>query len=89
MYLTHGDPTDSKYGFDSPGPPTRLRSLSFNTAGHLTGRLSENPSQPLATQAALHLEDSMQANRNNKDAPEDQYEIAEAKESQPRLVCQK
>ena len=30
----------------------------------------------------------MQANRNNKDAPEDQYEVADAKESQPRLVCQ-
>jgi hypothetical protein len=82
-------PTDSKYGFDSVGPPARLRSLSFTRAGHLTGRLSENPSQPLATQAALHLEDWMQANRNNKDAPEDQYKVAEAKESQPRLVCQK
>jgi len=31
----------------------------------------------------------MQANRNNKDAPEDQYKVAEAKEPQPRLVCQK
>jgi hypothetical protein len=55
----------------------------------LTGRFSGNPSQQLATQAALHLEDSMQANRNNEDAPEHQYEIADAKESQPRLVCQK
>jgi hypothetical protein len=43
--------------------------------------------QPLATQAALHLEASMQANRNNEDAPEHQYEIADAKQSQPRLVC--
>jgi hypothetical protein len=37
----------------------------------------------------MHLEGSMQANRNNEDAPEHQYEIADAKESQPRLVCQK
>jgi hypothetical protein len=56
-------------------------------SGDVTGRLSESPSQPLATQAAFHLERSMQANRNNEDAPEHQYEIADAKQSQPRLVC--
>ena len=31
----------------------------------------------------------MQASRNNEDAPEEQHEIADAKKSQPRLVCQK
>jgi hypothetical protein len=37
----------------------------------------------------MHLEGSMQANRNNEDAPEDQYEIADAKQSQLRLIGQK
>ena len=37
----------------------------------------------------LHLEDSMQANRNNEDAPEEHHEIADAEQSQPRLVCEK
>jgi hypothetical protein len=31
----------------------------------------------------------MQANGNNKNAPEDQHEITDAKQSQPRLVCEK
>ena len=30
----------------------------------------------------------MQANRNNEDAPKHQYEITDAKQSQPRLIRQ-
>ncbi len=63
--------------------------LSFASAGHVTGRVSHNPSQPLAIQAALYLESSTQANCNNKDAPEEHREVADAKQPQPRLVCQK
>jgi hypothetical protein len=53
----------------------------------MTGQVLENPSQPFANQAALYLEGSMQANRDNEDAPEEHHEIADAEQSQPRLVC--
>jgi hypothetical protein len=61
---------------------SRLRSLSFTRADHVTGRVSENPSQPLAIQAALDLEVPMQANRNNETAPPTLAEI----EVRPRAV---
>ena len=50
-------------------------------------RVSQNPPH-LAIQTALPLEGSMQANRNNEDAPEELHEIPDAKQSQARLVCQ-
>lgn len=61
--------------------------LYFARVGHMTGQVLENPSQPFANQAALYLEGSMQANRDNEDAPEEHHEIADAEQSQPRLVC--
>lgn len=33
------------------------------------------------------LEGSMEASCNNEDAPEEQHEIPNAKQSQPRLIC--
>jgi hypothetical protein len=35
------------------------------------------------------LEGSMEVSRDNKDAPEQQHEITDAKQSQPRLICEK
>jgi hypothetical protein len=52
-------------------------------AGHVSG----NPSQPLTIQAALNFEGSMQANRNDEDAPEEHHQISDAKQTQARLVC--
>ena len=54
-------------------------------AGHVSG----NPSQPPAIQSALNPEGSVQTNPNNEDAAEEHHEIADAKQSQLSLVCQK
>jgi hypothetical protein len=50
--------------------------------------LSGHASQvSLAIHVDLHSEGSLQANHNNEHAPDEQHDIADAKQSQPRLVC--
>jgi len=62
--------------------------LSFAKPGLVSIHFSEYPSQPLTIQAALNLEGSMQANRNDEDAPEKHYEISGAEQFQLSLVRQ-